>query len=469
MNMVNNFKENKNTSSKESFFYSIGQLSDISAYQTFTFLVFTFYYAVIKIPIIFIMVGFVIWAIWNSFNDFLLGYLSDRTNTKWGRRKPFIIISILPLSFIMILLFTPPSMLGLNGMIINFIYFLIIIITFEFFFTMYDLNYTALFPELFISVRERTKANNFRQIFAIIGLIMAFVMPGFIIDDYSTPTSALQYPFFGIIIAIIILIPGLLFLKLSPKEKKEFQNDYMTAPKFVEALKTTIKSKSFLWYIPAEVAIWFVYGMLPAIIPLYGKYVLQIENTLILSLLLGIAFISAGLFMTILWKPLVQRIGPRKSWLMSLTIWIGTLIPLMFISDMISGIIVFFLMGIGLSGSLYIIDIIIGDIIDEDEIKTGIRREGAYYGLNMFLMHLSTVLVFVIIGPVFIISDWEVFNPLNITKEVIFGLRSLVSLFPIIALLISIIVIYKYPLDGQRLLEVKKLCEKIHQQKRAKL
>jgi len=94
--------------------------------------------------------------------------------------------------------------------------------------------------------------------------------------------------------------------------------------------------------------------MLPAIVPLYGKFVLEISDTLLLSLLLGASFISAAVFMTILWKPLVQKIGPRKSWLISMTTWIILLSTLMFISNYIVGLIIFALMGMGLSGSIYI-------------------------------------------------------------------------------------------------------------------
>lgn len=454
---------------KRGLSYSIGQMSDITSYQTFTFLIFTFYYAVVGVSVILIMIGFIIWALWNSFNDFLIGYLSDRTHTKWGRRYPYIMFSIIPLALVMFFLFTPLFPIGIENQIPNFVYFLIIIIIFELFFTMYDLNYTALFPELFITLDERTKANNLRQAFAILGLIMAFVLPGLFITDYSDPQSFGEYQFFGIIIAVIVIIPGLIFLKITPREKAEFKEDYKKTPRFVDSLKTCVKSKSFMWYIPAEVANWFVYGILPAIVPLYGKFVLGITDTLILSLLLGISFISAAIFMTVLWKPVVQKIGPRKSWLISMSIWIATLIPLLFIGDMISGLIVFFLMGIGLSGSLYIIDIIISDIVDEDEINTGIRREGAYYGANMFLMHLSTVLVFLVIGPVLILSNWEVFDPLNVTPEIIFGLRSLMAIFPSIALLIALLVIYKYPLDDERLEQVKQQRQKLHEEKKSKI
>jgi GPH family glycoside/pentoside/hexuronide:cation symporter len=173
--------------------------------------------------------------------------------------------------------------------------------------------------------------------------------------------------------------------------------------------------------------------------------------------------------MNILWRPLVQKIGPRKSWLISLIIFIAMILPLMFIQDAISGLIVFFLIGIGLSGSIYIVDIVISDIIDEDEVRTGARREGGYYGVNMFLMRLSAVLVFLSISLVFTNVGWAVYEPEKVTSEIIFGLRVLMFVFPAIALTVAILVLYKYPLDNERLREVKDKLQKIHKDKKSKI
>ena len=166
---------------------------------------------------------------------------------------------------------------------------------------------------------------------------------------------------------------------------------------------------------------------------------------------------------------MVQRIGPRKSWLISMSIWIATLVPLMFISDIITGFIVFFLIGIGLSGSLYIIDIIVSDIIDEDEIVTGTRREAGYYGVNALFLRLSTVFVFLAISLVFNNVGWTIFEPEKITPAIQFGLRALIFIFPTIALTIALVAIYKYPLDQERLEEVKMKIKKIHKEKREKI
>ena len=474
--MTEKKKENgESFSFKKAASYSTGQIADQAAYQTFTFLVFTFYFAVVQLSITLITIGFIIWAVWNSFNDPMLGYLSDRTHTRFGRRLPYIMIALIPLGLIMFFLFTPPFSIGTANQIGNFIYFMIIIIIFEFFYTMFSLNATSLFPETFISEDERIKANNVRQSFLIVGLIVAFILPGLFIGSYTPSTSAEktkalgEFQIFGIVAAIIIIVIGGVFIKFTPREKTEFKEDYKQAPGFFDSIKMCIKSKSFKWYIPAEIANWFVYGILPTLVPLYAKAVLGMEDAFMVSILLGLTFISSVIFITFLWKPIVRKLGNRKAWMISMTTWIVTLFPLMFLGPNMEliAMIVFFFIGLGLSGSLYIIDLIISDIVDEDEVNTGIRREAGYYGVNAFFLRLAIIVVFLSIGPMFIIADWEVFG--SITTEVQLGLRILMFGYPAVALIIGILSIYKYPLDGERLKQVKEKLKEIHEQKKSKI
>ena len=463
--------DSESYSFKKGASFATGQIADQAAYQSFTFLVFTFYFAVIQLSITLITIGFIIWAVWNSFNDPMLGYLSDRTHTRFGRRLPYIMIAIIPLGIIMFLLFTPPLPIGVANQLGNFAYFMIIIILFEFFYTMYSLNATSLFPETFLSRDNRIKANNVRQVFLILGLFIAFILPGVFIDNYSLPSEDTvgQYQIFGIVVAIIVIIVGGIFIKFTPREKLEFKEDYKNAPGFFNSIKLCVKSKSFMWYIPAEIANWFVYGILPTLVPLYAKAVLGMEDALMVSLLLACTFLSSAIFITFLWKPVVRKLGNRKAWMVSMATWILTLLPLMFLGENMVAIamIVFFFIGLGLSGSLYIIDLIVSDIIDEDEVNTGTRREAGYYGVNAFFLRLAVIIVFLSIGPVFIIADWEVIG--SVTPEIQLGLRVLMFVYPAVALVIAILAIYKYPLHGERLMDIKIKLQEIHDEKKSRI
>ena len=109
------------------------------------------------------------------------------------------------------------------------------------------------------------------------------------------------------------------------------------------------------------------------------------------------------------------------------------------------------------------------DIIDEDELKTGVRREGGYYGINALIIRLSTILIFVTIGLVLNTTGWYVYDPGAYSLKIELGLRSLMFIFPDIALVIGIISLYFYPLHGNKLKEIRMAREKLHTEKRSKV
>lgn len=80
-------EEPRKISLKKKIAFAFGEVGDNTAMQTFSFLIFTFYFAVVGVPILLVTGGFILWGLWNAINDPLIGYLSDRTKTKWGRKS----------------------------------------------------------------------------------------------------------------------------------------------------------------------------------------------------------------------------------------------------------------------------------------------------------------------------------------------------------------------------------------------
>ena len=269
---------------------------------------------------------------------------------------------------------------------------------------------------------------------------------------------------------IFIIIGALILIKFGIKERAEFSEDYKTAPPILTSLKFSLKNKNFRIFIIMNLCYWYVVGMLPIITPLYGKFVLGIGegDAYLLGLLLGLTFICAAFFMP-LWRYIAVKVGMKVGVMLSIIIFIISLVPFMFISDVSSAFFAFIFVGLGLAGAFYFGDIILSAIIDDDELKIGTRRDGGYFGINALVTKLSTILVITTIGLVFNTVGWAVFEPDNVTPEIVFGLRSLMVIFPAIALVIGLLVISRFPITKEKYEQLNIDIKKLHAEKRNKV
>jgi len=168
-----------------------------------------------------------------------------------------------------------------------------------------------------------------------------------------------------------------------------------------------------------------------------------------------------------LWKKLDVKLGGRLGYGLSMVSYVLATIPMLFISSYMISIFVVILMGIGFGGMLYFIWYIVADCIDHDELKTGVRREGMYFGIANFFMRLSMVLSIITISIVFTETGWEEYVP-NI-PDVKVGLRFLFVVVPAIAIGISLVALYFYPFTKNKVLEMKEKLKELHENKMTKV
>jgi GPH family glycoside/pentoside/hexuronide:cation symporter len=332
---------------------------------------------------------------------------------------------------------------------------------------MYSLNQTALFPEMFQDLEQRAKANSIMQVIGIIALIFAFVIPGFFIPEYDKQQYAINYFYAGVFMSIIAAIAACIFIKWGLKERIEFLKDAKKAPSLINSLKFSIKNEAFKCYAVAIFAVFYVFEMLTIITPLYGIYVLKIKSGIVLSLLLGLAFISAAFFM-IFWKSVAIRFGAKKGQILAMTTLLINLIPFMFINDLMGAIFAYGIAGLGLAGVLFFRFVTLPAVMDEDELVTGIRREGGYFGINALMIRLTTIATYITISIVFTNVGWTIFEP-KAGTNIIFGLRILMVIFPAIALGIGIISMIRFPITKERDEQIKKELIKLHEQKKMEM
>jgi GPH family glycoside/pentoside/hexuronide:cation symporter len=458
---------------KEKILFGTSAFPDQLTYQAFTIYVFTYYFAIVGLSMLEMWVGFVLWGIWNMVNDPLLGALSEKTKHKgkFGKRKFYLIISFIPLALMMIFLYTvPPNF--------EFLYFIFIIFTFEFFYTMFSVNTNAVFPEMFPTERKRGEVNVFIKAFTMLAVILASLVPTFVIDplvpdpDNAIPDAveaaqiAPNYILAGIILGIIVLITAILFVFFAVKEKEEQSSDYQKRPGFFESIKITFANRTFIKFTLGNMLVWYCFNVLLTVFPLFAVEVLGRPEgqTLLIGITLMLALVSSALFMPLqAW--IRKKIGTRKGLMMGLGIWILTLFPLVFLSDndisRTLSFLVFASIGFGLSAALFFIDIIHGDVIDQDALTFGVKRAASYYGVNAFVHRFSMILGISTIYIIFSGTGWSQYELIPTDPFVIeLGLKALMFVFPSIALVGSILFFKYYDLHGEKLIKMREELEK---------
>jgi len=468
---------------KTTLAYGIGPMTDQMSHQMFQFLVFTYYYAVAGIGINTLAWSFIIFAVWDSFNGPIIGTLSDNTKSKRGRRRWWILIAAVPFGVANALLFAVGTHWSPQ---IKALYMIMIIILYDTVYTMFSTNQLALFSEMFRSNEERGFANMWKSIFIIVGVIIGFVLPTLFIENL-VPVDGLSeveiakipsdYVVTGVVIGILTIIGALLFYKYGMKEpdmvnhfseeKKEKE------PGMLKMLKETISNGPFLIFCIANMVKWTTFKMLTTIIALYAVWVIGIqEGNILISVLLLAAFISAGAFFPVM-KRIGLKLGWRNAFILSQLVWCAVLVPFWFLDGRpYLAIVLMAALGFGLSGAIYFVEPIIAQIIDEDEVKTGKRRAGSYYGINELINRYSTILVFAILALVLKQYGWEQYlvgsgveaSSVEI-DNLVTALKVLMVPINIGANLLVVLFLWWYPLHGKRLLDVQEKLKKLHEQK----
>ncbi|HHX28025.1 MAG: MFS transporter [Bacillota bacterium] len=435
------------------FAYSLGNFSSSVLGQTVSAFAIFYYVDVLKVPSAMIMTVMTWYGIWNAVNDPLFGQISDKTRTRWGRRIPYILFLTLPLCLAFALLWMPPFAAGEARAL--YLYYFAVIFVFDGLFTIVVLNWTALFPEMYPNLEDRARVSAVRQILGIIGLILGVALP-------SALSASIGWKAMGILFGAISMVT--MYASLwGAKERPEFARDEGLG--LMAALKATYINKSFVTYLIPAMLIQYTFVGLQAVVPFYTKYVLNADQNQT-SILLGALFVTAIPFAYV-WGKITSRLGPKKAMIRASLLYGAGLIPFFFAQTFVQGVLICLFLSFGLAGIMVLLDVFIADVADEDEVKTGSRREGMYFGVNGFMIRLGISINAVIMGRVLDITGYDA-NLAVQPATAVMGLRALMSFIPAAAIVLALVVLRYYPLDGSRLAEVKSQVAAMHAEKSAR-
>ena len=234
-------------------------------------------------------------------------------------------------------------------------------------------------------------------------------------------------------------------------ERPDLKQD--TSFPFGAALKATFLNRSYLTAAGAQAMRFFATGLLQTGILFYLKYSLKVDESLA-TVILGIAFLVA-MFSLYPWRNWVaNKLDSRRTLMLANAIMILGIIPMGFSPNIIFTYITAVIVGIGLGGLVLIGDVIMTEVVDEDEVKTGHQRAGMYFGMSGFLITLSGLLVSTVFGLMMPAFGYDTLLEVQ-PASVDLGFRLFLTVPTTIGFLLAIFLLWLYPLHGKVLADIK--------------
>jgi glycoside/pentoside/hexuronide:cation symporter, GPH family len=381
---------------------------------------------------------------WDALNDPLFGYWSDRTRSRFGRRRIYMLLGAVPLAFAAWIMFSIPK--GLTGAAA----FFAVLLTFwlvDTFQTMTNVPYSALTPELTRDYSERASLTSIRMVFSVFGYILGAAITTILAGAFQGAGLNLQQAWsatgavFGAIAMTTILVTA-----LTVKEHPELAGEPSKLPA-AKAVLTSFKNKPFIILMIAFILSSFSFTVLTALVPYFIQYQLNMKSQV--SFVLFAMLLTIGIFL-IPAKLICDKInkGPTYAlglFIASVAVMIGFFLPhgatpLIYVVAIVAGI--------GFSTQWVCPWSMLPDVIEYDEKMTGERREGIYYGLWNFLTKFTGALGVAVSG--WALKLYGYVPNVEQTTHALFGIRLFFAIVPAVVILVSLPFLIWYPITRQK-------------------
>ena len=392
--------------------------------------------------------------IWDAVNDPLVGMLSDRTKTRWGRRYPWIFLTAIPFGLSYFFIWIVP---GFDNQWAQFAYYVAITTIFQVFFTTTNLPYTTLTAEMTQDYDERTSLTSFRLAFSVTGGILILVAAGVFGSLIEDPTR--RYMVLGIVggVVSILSIYWCVFGTFGYSQAKAKAmgadlNEVADTPNesFFTQLRIVASNRPFLFVVGIYLFSWLALQVTAAIIPYYAKYWMNVSESLPAVIVQVVTVV-----MMFVCAALSRKIGKKNLYFLGSGVWILVQIALFFLqpdqANIMFGLCA--IVGFGVATAYVVPWSILPDVIELDELKTGRRREGTYYSFMTLLQKIGLALGLFLVGLALESSGFDNTLPVQ-TESALTAIRFFMGPVPLVLLVCGVVLTYFYPITREMHAEV---------------
>jgi GPH family glycoside/pentoside/hexuronide:cation symporter len=379
---------------------------------------------------------------WDYINDPIIGYISDRTRSRWGRRRPFLILGFIPfaLGFSMMWWIPPIHSQGWLAVYYGAAFFI-----YDTFATFVYMPYYALTPELTQDYDERTNLTSYRMFFSLIGQLIAFTVPLAIIGSMH-PENGLKVTLVGVGLGFAAALP-LIMVFFGTKERSEYLAQEQ--PTIKESLHAVLGNRPFFFAIGVFLFTNTAFSIIQSILLYFLKYRMNLESQS--DLITGTVFILALLSLPF-WVWASKHWDKRIAYVIGMVFFSVVMITMIMAGPGWNITIIYILAGlagIGVGAMDVLPWAIIPDAIEYDEAKTGKRHEGTFYSMVTLIGKIDGSIA---VPAMLLVLGWTGFVPNAAvqTPSAIMAIRMMTGPVPSVVLCLGILFALFYPITRKR-------------------
>ncbi len=367
-------KDSSKLAKSEKFFYGIGDMGNNVAYGAVGFYFVFFLTDVAGISPVWAGYIFMISRMWNAVCDFIMGIVSDNTKTRFGRRRPFLLFGAIPLGIAFAILWV----VTFSGNIQLVIYYTFAGILFNTLYSLVSIPYNALLPELSQDYDERTSISGYKMALSFVGTLLSAVGATLIVDTIYPGKSmyAVSYPIMGKVLGLILIVSILLAFARTKERVKS--KDVKIQGNVFKNLKSLSKLREFKLVLGVFIFNMIAFDVIMALYIYFMRYALKISDDL--SFIFMAVPLVAAIIVTPMWVSISNKLGKKRTYIISAIYFVIPLIACMLMpaGNIPITIVITVLIGVGISASQVLVFSILPDVVEVDELKNGVRREGLF-------------------------------------------------------------------------------------------